>query len=234
MEISTKVGFFPDGSRAVHSLEPHRLRQAIETTLTDLGRPPTTVLVHNPERSLNGLSPRVAGDRLRAACAVLEQATGEGLCRRWGISTWTPHPVLMALATLHEDQKPLPQPDVLMTRAGILVDAGTLAEIDAVALLLGPGCDHWGMSPFSSTATDELWRAVNVHAILGETEPCTRHQAAFRLAYELPAVSSIAVGTDNRDHLRELLAARQLPVDAARITRYRQLLHGQQATVHGS
>jgi pyridoxine 4-dehydrogenase len=235
VEISTKVGFFPDGARAVHSLEPRRLRKAIHTTVCDLGRPPTTVLLHNPERSLNGLSPRVAGEKLRAACAVLAQAAGEGLCTRWGISTWTPHSVLTTLDALQEDQKPLPQPDVLMTRAGILVDHDTLAEADTVRSLLGHRrYDRWGMSPFAGTATDEAWQAVNVHAILGETEPCTRHQAAFRLAYELPAVSRVAVGTNNLDHLRELLAARQLPVDATRIARYRQLLRCTQAAARGS
>jgi aryl-alcohol dehydrogenase-like predicted oxidoreductase len=46
-EISTKVGYFPDG----HDLDPARLRQAVEQAAADLGRIPDTVLLHNPEHS---------------------------------------------------------------------------------------------------------------------------------------------------------------------------------------
>ncbi|HWR49332.1 MAG TPA: hypothetical protein VN327_17240, partial [Pseudonocardiaceae bacterium] len=55
--ISTKVGFFPGSARAEHSLDPRRLRQAVEESVEDLCRPPDVVLLHNPERTLAALPP---------------------------------------------------------------------------------------------------------------------------------------------------------------------------------
>ncbi|WP_333909822.1 aldo/keto reductase [Streptomyces sp. ACA25] len=109
--ISTKVGFFPAASQAEHSLDPQRLRAAVEQTNRDLGRAPDVVFLHNPESSLLG-PPGAAQDVLGEACTVLEAAAEAGLCGAWGISSWDPRP-LPALA-----DGTVPRPGVLMVHAG--------------------------------------------------------------------------------------------------------------------
>lgn len=54
--------------------------------------------------------------------------------------------------------------------------------------------------------------------------PATRVQAALRSAYALPRVDAVAVGTDNVDHLRELIGALAYEVDDQMVREYRQLL----------
>ncbi|MGH3972075.1 MAG: hypothetical protein ACRDS9_01925 [Pseudonocardiaceae bacterium] len=83
---------------------------------------------------------------------------------------------------------------------------------------------RWGMSPFGGSTTDEAWRAVNLSAFLLTDQPVSTPQAAFRLAYELPAVTQVAVSTNNPAHLRELVAATELVVNDEAIYRYRQLI----------
>ncbi|SDK14974.1 hypothetical protein SAMN04488074_104380 [Lentzea albidocapillata subsp. violacea] len=50
---------------------------------------------------------------------------------------------------------------------------------------------------------------------------CSQHQAAFRLAYALPAVQRVAVGAGNPTHLRDLISATTLDVDRKRLSTYR-------------
>ncbi|MEV4253851.1 aldo/keto reductase [Spirillospora sp. NPDC049652] len=83
-EISTKVGLFPDG----HSLDPLRLRRAVEQSATELGRPPDLVFLHNPEQSLHGLPEPLGRDVLAAAVNALTDSVQMGLFNRWGISSW--------------------------------------------------------------------------------------------------------------------------------------------------
>ncbi|WP_079181091.1 aldo/keto reductase [Streptomyces sp. CB00316] len=113
--LSTKVGFFPGAGGAEHSLDPSRLRLAIEKAAQELGREPDTVLLHNPERSLTGLSPADGHALLGSACTALVDAAREGLCRTWGVSSWDTRPLGMV------GVDDLPSPDVLMVRAGFLV-----------------------------------------------------------------------------------------------------------------
>jgi pyridoxine 4-dehydrogenase len=56
-------------------------------------------------------------------------------------------------------------------------------------------------------------------------------KAAFRVSYELPSVSRIAVGTNRVDHLRDLLTALRLRADKNQIVAYRKLLRAKTATV---
>jgi len=47
---------------------------------------------------------------------------------------------------------------------------------------------------------------VDLHTFLAADQECSTRQAAFRLAYELPCVARVAVGTSNPAHLRELVS----------------------------
>lgn len=58
---------------------------------------------------------------------------------------------------------------------------------------------------------------------------CSTLQAAFHVAYELPPVRRIAVGTNHVDHLRGLVTALRLRADKHRIDRYRELLRARTA-----
>ena len=53
-----------------------------------------------------------------------------------------------------------------------------------------------------------------------------RHEGSGRapLRYALPRVDAVAVGTDNVDHLRELIGALAYEVDDQMVREYRQLL----------
>lgn len=227
--ISTKVGFFPSTAGAEHSLDPRRLRQAVEESAEDLSRPPDVVLLHNPERTLAALTPGAGSDCLAAACTALHEASAAGLCGSWGISSWDPRPLLAVVTSARTTT--IPVPDVLMARAGLLVGADILDAGDALAAWCGLGArDRWGMSPFAGRATDPVWAAVNVRAFLDADQECSPLQAAFRVAYELPPVSRIVVGTNRVDHLRDLVTAVRLRADESRIRRYRELLRAKVAT----
>jgi pyridoxine 4-dehydrogenase len=86
------------------------------------------VLLHNPEQSLIDLPTTRAYNRLSAACAALAEAKAAGLCGEWGISSWSPRPVLEALA--QATPATVPRPDVVMVRVGLLVRADVLDEAD--------------------------------------------------------------------------------------------------------
>ncbi|MFK8909432.1 hypothetical protein [Streptomyces sp. YS-3] len=72
--LSTKVGFFPGG----HSLDPARLRTAVEQAVKDLGREPDLVFLHNPEHSASDTG------RLGPACAALADTAR--------VNGWIPSP----------------------------------------------------------------------------------------------------------------------------------------------
>jgi aryl-alcohol dehydrogenase-like predicted oxidoreductase len=222
--ISTKVGFFPgDDRRTVHQLTPEQLRSAIKQTVDDLGTAPAVMLLHNPEASLAGLSAESTCDQLSAACAVLAEAKTAGLCGEWGISSWHPGPVLAALADV--PSAAVPQPDVVMVRTGFLVPAATLDQADQLFEVMNvPLTGRWGMSPYGGHATDSIWDEIDMRTMLEERPSCSQYQAAFRLAYELPAVQRVAVGTNNLEHLRALVAAATFRVDHATMSSYRTLL----------
>ncbi|WP_349307944.1 MULTISPECIES: aldo/keto reductase [unclassified Streptomyces] len=217
--LSTKVGFFPAAGQAEHSLDPGRLRQAVEQTNHDLGRSPDLVFLHNPERSLPGSSAE-SREVLGMACAALERAAAEGLCGAWGISSWDPRPLPGLVDAA------LPKPDVLMVRAGLLASLDLLEASEA----LTTGWDlemaqFWGMSPFGGSTRDPLWDNLDPRIFIrSDADELSAVQAAFRTAYWLPRVGAVTVGSDDPSHLRELVAALRYEVDDTNLRMYRKLL----------
>ncbi|HTJ72664.1 MAG TPA: aldo/keto reductase [Actinospica sp.] len=201
-EISTKVGFFPDG----HSLEPARLHAAVEQTVSELGRAPNTVLLHNPE-----CSPQA----FQRACETLTGMRDAGFCQAWGLSSWNPMP-LLAVASRTE-------PDVLMVRAGLTVPARDLDAAVQLAARLQPK-QLWGMAPFGGNATDSVWSTVDTSQFLEPGQDATRLQAAFAAAFTIPKVTAVAVGTQHPCHLEQLRHAAQLRTDPNTIARYTALI----------
>ncbi|GAA1111760.1 aldo/keto reductase [Nocardiopsis exhalans] len=222
LSISTKVGFFPAGrGGSEHSLDPQRLRQAVEESAEELGVSPDVVFLHNPEHTLARLEPQQASDVLADAGAELEAAVASGLTSSWGIASWNPQPLLPAL----EGTGDTSTPQVFMARSGLTVSSRTLHAIEAVTALWGLSpAQRWGMSPFAGHSTDPVWDQVNARMFLSDDSSCSNLAAAFRASYELPNVSRVAVGTNQLGHLRELLQAAQLPANDSAIVSYRALL----------
>jgi aryl-alcohol dehydrogenase-like predicted oxidoreductase len=81
--ISTKVGYFRRPGRAEHSLDPLRLRAAMEQAARDLGREPDLVFLHNPEHSLHETVPH-SRDALTRACTAPRRRNDQGAVRRLG------------------------------------------------------------------------------------------------------------------------------------------------------
>jgi aryl-alcohol dehydrogenase-like predicted oxidoreductase len=221
--VSTKVGCFPgrDGGRPTHDLDVGRLRNAVEQAADDLGQRPAVVLLHNPEASLPNLPPAQAAEILLAACRALYEAVRAGLADAWGLSTWHPGAVTAALAAVAADERP--RPAVLMVRTGLLVSSAGLLAAEELSVLLRPG-QLWGMSPFGGNTSDPVWTSFDSRMFMEPDQPCTRLQAAFRVAAELPSVDHLVVGTDRPDHLRELDEATRLRPKADTIAAYRELL----------
>jgi pyridoxine 4-dehydrogenase len=201
-EISTKVGFFPDG----HSLEPARLRAAVEQAARELGRVPDTVLLHNPECSPH---------QFQQACGALSALRDAGLCRAWGLSSWDPRP----LVELADDA----EPDVLMVRAGLTVPAPVVDAAEQLAATLRAK-RLWGMAPFGGNSADPVWKTVGTGLFLVPDQEATPLAAGLAAAFAIPHVEQVAVGTSNAHHLAELVAACGLTTNQQTIERYRALL----------
>lgn len=219
--VSTKVGYFPAGGTAEHSLDPARLRKAVEHAVRDLGREPDLVFLHNPDQTLVSPSLGPSKIQLTEAAVALADAAARGLCGAWGIATWDPRP--LAASAEHE----IPRPDVLMVRAGLLVGQGNLEAAETLVQRWKPAAT-WGMSPFAGTTSDPVWEKIDPRLFLREPHTATRPQAAFRAAFHLPDVEAVAVGTDNPDHLRQLTDSLTTEVDKAAISQYRRLLQAHQ------
>ncbi|MFE5673807.1 aldo/keto reductase [Streptomyces erythrochromogenes] len=217
--LSTKVGFFPSAGSAEHSLDPSRLRLAIEKAARELGREPDTVLLHSPERSLTGLSPADGHALLGSACTALVDAAREGLCRTWGVSSWDTRPLGMV------GVDDLPSPDVLMVRAGFLVGIDLL-DTAAVLRSVWRAGETWGMSPFGG-GNGKVWEDFDPRPFLRPPhDGLSRVQAAFRTAFHLPSAASVAAGTDNPGHLAQLVQALGAEVDTTAVSQYLRALHG--------
>jgi len=220
--VSTKVGFFPgrDG-QTIHCLEPRRLRAAVEQSIQDLRRTPDVVFLHNPERTLADLPTPEGGDRLADACACLAEAVATGLAGAWGISSWDPRPLVDVLGASTPDHRPA----VLLSRAGLTVPDAVLAATEHIGQVLGiAATGRWGMSPFGGSTADTVWTTANLSPFVTSQRPYSTSQAAFRLAYELPSVTRIAVGTGDTLHLTELVDATEVDIAADTITAYRELI----------
>ncbi len=217
--LSTKVGFFPGAGGTEHSLDPSRLRLAIEKAARELGREPDTVLLHNPERSLTGLSPADGHTLLGNACTALADAARDGLCGAWGVASWDTR----SLGMVRVDD--LPSPDVLMVRAGLLVGIGLLDATTVLRMAWQPG-RTWGMSPFGG-GHRKVWEEFDPRPFLRPSHgDLSRIQAAFRTAFHLPTASAMAVGTDDPSHLAQLLQALGTEVDTAAVSQYLRALDG--------
>lgn len=218
-DLSTKVGFFPSAGGAEHSLDPVRLRLAVERAAQELGREPDTVLLHNPERSLAGLSTADGHALLGNACTALADAARDGLCRAWGVASWDTRP----LGMVQVDD--LPSPDVLMVRAGFPVGIDLLDATSVLRTAWKAG-ETWGMSPFGG-GHRRVWEEFDPRPFLRPPHgDLSRIQAAFRTAFHLPSAPAMAVGTDNPGHLTQLVQALAAEVDTSAVSQYLRTLHG--------
>ena len=202
-DITTKIGFFPGG----HDLSATRLRAAAEQIRSELGRPPDTLLLHNPERTPTGFA---------QACQTMARMRDEGLCRAWGLSTWNPEPLLDSV---------IPEPpDVLMVRAGLKVPADVLDAAEQLAAEAKP-VELRGMAPLGGHGSESAWTRVDPAALfLHPGQNANRVQAAVATALHLPAVDAVAAGTGSSDHLIELAQAVRLDVNLHAIEQYRTLI----------
>jgi pyridoxine 4-dehydrogenase len=216
--VSTKVGYFPGPGRAVHSLDPVLLHEAVEQAAEDLGQEPDLVFLHNPEHSLREADPH-GQEVLAGACAALDDATSKGLCATWGIASWDPSSLVGLIGPT------VPRPATLMVRAGLLVGARTLDAADALirAWDLDPR-EVWGMSPFGGSTSDSVWAKIDPRVFFGDSRQLSCVQAAFATAYHLPRVDTVAVGTDEPAHLGELVGALVGEVEERMVQEYRSLL----------
>ncbi|WP_413757961.1 aldo/keto reductase [Streptomyces sp. MMBL 11-3] len=216
--VSTKVGYFPGPGGAEHSLDPVRLHAAVEQAARDLGKEPDLVFLHNPEHSLREASSD-GQEVLAEACAALDDATSKGLCAAWGIASWDPSPLVRLIGPT------VPRPATLMVRAGLLVGVRTLDAADVLikAWDLDPS-EVWGMSPFGGGTSDSVWAKIDPRIFLGDSPQRSCVQAAFIVAYHLPRVGTMAVGTDEPAHLGELVDALAGAVEERTVQEYRSLL----------
>lgn len=113
-----------------------------------------------------------------------------------------------------------------MVRSGLLVGHEVLAAGEVLARSWSvPAERRWGMSPFGGDPVSPPWGRTDPRLFLtGATGEATAVQAAFRVAFELPSVGAVVVGTDRPDHLHGLVDATGLAVDADRVAGYRRLL----------
>lgn len=205
LSITTKIGFFPEG----HDLTPARLAGATRQIADELGRAPDTLLLHNPERSAEQFTP---------ACEEMIRLREAGLCAAWGISTWEPGPLLGRTAPA--------APDVIMVRCGLTTSARILADAEQLLAQLHPS-ETRGMSPFGGSTTDPIWSKVDPARFLepaSRAEAPARVQSALAVAFAVPQVSAIAVGTGDVGHLDQLCDALSLRADQNTIATYRALL----------
>lgn len=202
-EISTKVGFFPDG----HDIDAERVRAAVQEIPEVLGRLPSAVLLHNPECSV--------GD-FEKACEALAEMCDAGYCHSWGFSTWNPR-------ALAEHRWTIPQPDIVMVRAGLRVPAPVLDAAERLTRQVRAR-RVWGMAPFGGSTEDPLWSTIDTSLFLSSSQKGTAVQAAVSAAFAIPAVEKLCVGTTSATHLAEIVQAESLNVSTRVVERYRALL----------
>jgi hypothetical protein len=113
-----------------------------------------------------------------------------------------------------------------MVRSGLLVGQDDLDASLTLVRHYGLDTDAcWGMSPFGGLERNVAAEAFPVERLIVPAgPPASTRQAVFRLSYELPRVSRVAVGTNNPDHLAELVDAVSLTVDHDAVSRYQRLL----------
>ena len=81
-----------------------------------------------------------------------------------------------------------------MVRAGLSVHEAILNAGEALANRLGvPPTACWGMSPFGGDTSEPVWNTTNMRVFLTAGQESSNVQTSFRLAYELPTVTRVAV-----------------------------------------
>ncbi|GAA3025776.1 hypothetical protein [Streptomyces glomeratus] len=80
------------------------------------------------------------------------------------------------------------------------------------------------MSPFGGSTSASVWDRLDPRRFLQDSGRLSRVQAAFRAAYRLRRVGSIAVGTDEPTRLGELVGALAGQVEERTVQEYRKLL----------
>ncbi len=219
LRISTKVGFFPYPGGVEHSLDPTRLRRAVLDSVTELGGTPEVIFLHNPERSMFSERPRQAGAQLAAACQVLVDATAQGWCQGWGISSWRPTHLTPIVEYIPSGAR------AVMIRAGLAVPPAELVAGEHLAGALGLDQGQvYGMAPFGSQPRDPAWTASVTGPFLAPGQRCTPIQAAFRVAFALPPVGRMAVGISSIAQLHQLRAATELEIQPGAVAGYQRLL----------
>ncbi len=116
-----------------------------------------------------------------------------------------------------------PRPDVLMVRAGLMVPWASLDAVEALTASMRPR-ERWGMAPFGHNTRAPVWTTLDTSAFLAPGRSVPTVEAALAIAFSLPRVARIAVGTTNPDHLEQLQGTRQLEADEIVVGRYRDLL----------
>lgn len=112
-----------------------------------------------------------------------------------------------------------------MTRAGLSLTAEQLGAGERLGWELNIDADQrWGMSPFGGSTSDPTWTTTDLSSFLEPGQDHAPVQAAFRLAFELPHCTRLAVGSGNEQHLSELSAATQLEVNVGAVDEYRELI----------
>ncbi|UGQ09798.1 aldo/keto reductase [Yinghuangia sp. ASG 101] len=160
------------------------------------------ILLHNPEQSLRGVVAAQASEVFAAACTVLHDAAAAGMCHNWEAASWDTRPLL-------DLGRVGPVPGVVMVRAGLLVPIDVLDASDVLMDGWGIAPEHrWGMSPFGRQPRAPLWdQILDPCTFLRDGDGLTRLEGAFRVAYNLPDVAAVAVGSDNPAHLRGLVSS---------------------------
>jgi hypothetical protein len=112
-----------------------------------------------------------------------------------------------------------------MVRAGLSLSSQQLDAAEALSEVLGvPATGRWGMSPFAGSTGEPAWTNTNYSPFLEPRQVFAPVQAAFRLAYELPPVHRVIVGSNDRDHLNDLTSAVSLRIASGAIAQYRKLV----------
>lgn len=185
-----------------------------------LGTRPEVLLLHNPEHVLRQLPGQHSRQRWWAGTAAsMAELVERGACRAWGVASWDPRPLVPVLTNTAGQTR---RPEVVMIRAGLLVPAEVRTALDTLLDQL-PSAARWGMSPFAGNP--RLLDDIPLHVLLAsqQHQAASRWQIAVAAAWQLPAVSRLAVGA-RAGHLDELVTAADLLLDRQRLTAFRRQL----------
>jgi aryl-alcohol dehydrogenase-like predicted oxidoreductase len=206
-----------------HAISPGFLTDQIQRSMKNLGVQGLDYFyIHNPEQQLTAIEPAILRTRLRAAFEALEELTSRGVVGAYGCATWNGlrlpagsrgHLSLYELVAIAREvagdahhfrivQLPINLSMSEAVRVSTQRDPrGRLVHVtDAAAEL---GIDVVGSAPLmQGQLTRDLPDAVR------EVYPgASDAQRALTFARSLPAITTVAVGMRNTEHVRENLRA---------------------------